>query len=433
MESLLSTIPDHVVETLREQNARLQQDLLLAHQRVLESQTRLTLITQAIASVVIDWDLTKNDFHRVNSPEEMMGYRNDEIATSLEEFRTGVHPEDLSHFDRSIQEWLQSKKTELRLDVRCLHKDGTYRDLRGQAIVIREEGTSRPLRVVASYSDVTPERDALRALQLSEERYRLATEAIQGIVFDWNLAANAVYRSSGVVRLLGFDREQIASSPQWWLDLIHPEDRAMVVASVQSFIEKGPLHGNMNYRIRHSLGHYLHVHSTFLAIRDESGRAARIVGCIVDLTPRIQAEEAQHTAERNFDQLFHDIPLGLVVISPEHQIIECNQAFAEMLGIPLTQLMGAPVSEIAGIAECMEQLSHSGTGNLFDHHDTFERQFLRQDGSRFPVQLRCKLIPYQNQVQPCLFGIMEDLTMRHRAEQDRQQLELQLQESAETG
>lgn len=425
MDRLPHTPFDQPAERLRTENIHLQKELEQAQQQVAEAQTRLNLIAKAISSVVIDWDLTTNQFFRFNSPETLMGYGPDEMAYSLDEFRNGVHPEDLPRFDYSLREWLQGNETSFDLEVRSRHKDGSYRDLRGHAVVIREVDTARPLRVVASYSDVTPERQALRSLQLSEERYRLATEATQGIVFDWNLTSNAVYRSSGVERLLGYDSKEVMPSPEWWLDKIHPEDRGSVLSLVQTFFEPGQSHGNITYRVRHSLGHYLHVHSNYLVIRDSTGRAERVAGCIVDLTPRIMAEEAQHLAEKNFHQLFHDNPLGLVVISPTRQILECNQAFARMLNLSITQIMDKRVSEIPGIAECLENISTTE----FDQLKVWEKQLLRSDGTRVPVQIRCKLISYQKHDEPCLFGMIEDLTSRQRAELEKRQLELHLQET----
>lgn len=408
---------------------RLPEELQTVQERLKSCETRLHLISQAINSVVIDWDLTTNQFTRINSPHNLLGYGQDELATNLDSIRSGIHPDDLAHFDQSLQNWLRGQETELNLTVRSRHKDGSYRDLRGQALVVREPGTHRPLRVIASYSDITAERNALHALQRSEERYRLATDAIQGIVFDWNIPANTVYRSSGVQRMLGVSAEEVQPIPEWWQQRIHPDDRESTLTSVHEIMTQTSSHGTMTYRIRHRDGHYLHVHTNYLVIRNPAGQAERIVGCIVDQTPRIKAEEALRTAELNFHRLFHDIPLGLVVIDPADRLVECNQAFAQLMGTSLDQIVGQPVSVLPDESILKELLALKRTPENESGHHFWEKQLTRANGQQIPILLRGKLIPYQQQFQYCRFGILEDLTERKQAEMERHRLEVHLQEA----
>lgn len=414
---------------LRTENACLAQEITKLRQALDGCETRLKLVSQTIASIVIDWDLATNQFYRVNSPEDVTGYGPDETARDFDELLTGIHPEDLPPFNQAMKAWLEGTGAKFRMVVRSRHKDGSYRDLSGQAIVVREEGTGRPLRVVASYIDVTPERKALRALQESEERYRMANEAIQGIVFDWDLTTNHIFRSSGVQRLLEYPVDEVEPRPEWWRDRIHPDDQSAIFHDLEQFIRAGGSHGNLYYRMRHRQGHYLYVHSNFMAIRNDAGQAIRIVGCIVDLTPRIQAEQAQRAAESNFHRLFHDIPQGLVVFDPQDRVIECNQAFAELLQQPIDQIMGKSLHEFAHAAEWQELLSLNDRNYVEVANYIWEKEITRQDGSRLPIRLQGKLIPYPQFTQRCRFGIAEDLTEHKQAEEERHRLEVHLQET----
>lgn len=429
MDAALNYDPESSSNALRVENARLLQEVVELQLALKESETRLKLVSQAITSVVIDWDLTTNQFTRVNSPQGLMGYGADETATTVEGVREGIHPDDLPHFDREFSRWLQGTEPDFHIEVRSKHKDGSHRDLRAQAIVVREPETGRPLRVVASYFDVTPERQALQALQLSEERNRLATEAIQGIVFDWDFKTDTVYRSSGVQRLLGYPADEVESTTQWWRSKIHPNDVVAFQNDLNEFIKDSCNHGNLYYRIRHRQGHYLHIHSNFIALRNEAGHAERIVGCIVDLTPRLQAEKAQRTAESNFHRLLHDIPQGLVVLDPDDRVIECNQAFAGLLGCSMDEIMGKHVRDFSDASEWTELLSMTEENYDEDAQHAWDRELTRRDGHHFPIHLQGKLIPYQHFARRCRFGIIEDLTERKQAELERHRLEVHLQET----
>ncbi len=81
-------------------------------------------------------------------------------------------------------------------------------------------------------------------------------DAMQGIVFDWNTQTNYVYRSVGVQRYLGYQTDEIQPHVDWWINLIHPEDRETTVQYMRNFVAGKELHGNVNYRVRHRAGHY---------------------------------------------------------------------------------------------------------------------------------------------------------------------------------
>jgi two-component system, cell cycle sensor histidine kinase and response regulator CckA len=243
--------------------------------------------------------------------------------------------------------------------------------------------------------------------------------------------ANRIYRSSGVVRILGYQPEEVVPVNEWWLDRVHPDDRSTFVRETQTFLDKGELRGEFTYRVRHSLGHYLWVRSSFLAIRDALGQAERVIGCITDVTERLQAEERQKAAERIFRQLFNDIPLGVGVVDPDLNIIEANHTFAELIGYSVEELQRMNIADISVPDEFRSQVDGpyrklwSGEIDQFE----WEKHLVHKDGTRFPVHLRYKKIQYGKYDRPCGLGILEDLRERRRSEAERQKLERHLQEA----
>jgi PAS domain S-box-containing protein len=394
------------------------------------SEQRYRLATEAFAGISFEWNLATGHFVRSGNVTKLLGYDPHEIEPTIDWGRQLMHPEDVGRFKEEWEHALAGADRVFTTEMRIKHKLGDYRWIRVHAIIQRDEA-GRANRVHGCYTDISEQIQVEASLRRSEERYRLATEALDGIVFDWNVPANRVYRSSGVVRLLGYQPEEVVSVREWWIERLHPDDRALFVREVDRFVEKGELRSELSYRVQHALGHYLWVRASFLAIRDSLGKAERVIGCITDITERRNAEDRQRAAERIFRQLFNDIPLGVGVVDPELNIIEVNHTMAEQLGYSVEELQRLNIRDITDPEEFDSQLRSTYQKLWSGEIDQFqwEKHYLRKDGSKMPVLLRYKKIQYGKYDKPCGLGIVEDLTDRKRAEAERGKLERHLQEA----
>jgi len=75
--------------------------------------------------------------------------------------------------------------------------------------------------------------------------------------------------------------------------------------------------------------HFFFNKATFL---DASGRTAGIVGVMLDITERKQAEEALRKSEERFRRFFEDVDLGIFQSTEDGHILNVNPAFARMFG-----------------------------------------------------------------------------------------------------
>lgn len=425
----MTTDSSSTIQDLQLENARLQAELQRVSDTLAATESRHQLISRAINSVVIDWNLLTKEYHRVNTVESILGYNREDVVPSVEWTRSILHPEDLPRFDSSMAAWFQGNSDELNLELRCLHKDGSYRMIRGRAVMLRDAKTQRPLRIVASYRDVSPEYQALHALELSEERYRLAAEAMQGTIFDWRVPDSILFHSTGVEKLFGESPDSPEDAQRWWQERLHPDERQDLLLKLNQFVQGNGSHGEFYYRFRHRDGHYVHVQYICIVIRNANGQAERVVGSLLDVTSRHQADQARREAEHNFQQLFQDIPLGLVVLDPQLRIIECNTAFAAMLRYSTLEMVGMHVSQIVVQSEWTDLPSRNSADPNHSHEYSWRKKLIRKDQSLVPVHIRGKFIQYRDFGQPCHFGIVENLTDQVNAEQEKQKLERHLQET----
>lgn len=163
--------------------------------------------------------------------------------------------------------------------------------------------TKSPLRdadgtvvgLVGTSLDIT-DRKAAEARHLEvEERYRLAAQATNDAIWDWRISDGHVIWNEALTTLFGHPLAE--TTAQWWLDHIHPDDRARVDADIHAVIEGGGTSWNSEYRFRRADGSFAPVLDRGTVLRGGVGEPLRMIGAMLDLTVRNTAEAALAKSE----------------------------------------------------------------------------------------------------------------------------------------
>ncbi|WP_125206511.1 MULTISPECIES: substrate-binding domain-containing protein [Isoptericola] len=140
-----------------------------------------------------------------------------------------------------------------------------------------------------------------------EERSALVSIAANDGTWDWDVDAGTVRYSEAWARTVGLDRSALADDPREWFSRVHPEDARRVHAAVAAQLSgtREPL--DVEHRIRHADGDYLHVRCRAVTVHDAGDRPARLVGAMAVVgdtssSPVLPAERP-----------FVDVETGLVV------------------------------------------------------------------------------------------------------------------------
>ena len=136
----------------------------------------------------------------------------------------------------------------------------------------------------------TAEKEAARRAD-AETRFRLAADAVNGVIYEYDFRTGQVHRTRGLFEVLGYRPEEVPAVPGWWEMQVHPDDRAERQRQFHAGTEGGHRHVVMRYRMRHKFGDWLHVEDRAVLVRDEEGRPSKMHGCTVDVTHLKEAEE----------------------------------------------------------------------------------------------------------------------------------------------
>jgi PAS domain S-box-containing protein len=257
-------------------------------------------------------------------------------------------------------------------------------------------------------------------------RYEAAAAASGSIVYEWNTATDEVIWGGNYRSILGYASGKMARTLNDWVDLIHAEDQYDAERSGGSMLTDGePAH--LEYRIRRADGQYIHVRDDACFYRDASGKPARMIGCIRDITEQVHSQRELLRVKGRLELILQSIGDGICGLDAGGCVSFVNPAAAKMLGWPAEELHGKPLhntchhSKKNGKAYAAEQCPILGALHRQEGRLVVEDVFWRRDGTSFPVEYSATPIRNEDDV----IGVVvtfRDVTERHRRMYAEQEL-----------
>ena len=242
-----------------------------------------------VDGVILDMNVAGARMLGYDSPEDLLG-----LKSSLHVY---ADPQDRERFREIIEQTGSVQDFETRFR----RRDGTVIDVRITATIRKNKKGG-----VAGYEgfviDVTDRKQAERALQDSEEKYRTVVENSLSAIF---IHQGGLFRfvNHRFAEMLGYDNpEDVVGRPFW--DVVHPIDRAMVKERGLKREKSDFSPSRYIFRVIKKDGTTIWVdlratHATYM------GDAA-VVGNLIDITQSIKAEEEIRHLSRRLIEVSED-------------------------------------------------------------------------------------------------------------------------------
>jgi PAS domain S-box-containing protein len=250
---------------------------------------------------------------------------------------------------------------------------------------------------------------------LPDDRYRRAAAAGGVGIWDWNIVTGEVYIDPVIKEMLGYQDDEIPNTADVWHRLVHPDDKAALVAWTQATIA-----GDPQFEFEHRMLHRDGTVRWFLVrasvTRDADGAAIHMAGTDTDITARKRGEEALRQAEEINRRIAESTGDCVKILDLSGRIIYINPEGLRQLelddpGALLNAPLEAPLDGETRLAalEAMEAARGGGTGRF---------QFALRTGSGALRSFDIVLTPITDAsgavVQ--LLAVSRDITERRREE-----------------
>jgi PAS domain S-box-containing protein len=240
---------------------------------------------------------------------------------------TGVHPEDI---DRCVTAYNDAfdRQEYYRTQYRRKRCDGEWRILDGTGVPRFAGGVF--VGYIGSCYDVTDQIVAARALSESEGQLRLATEAAEVGLWDWDLVNETLYWPPRVKAMFGISADVPVSQADFYAGL-HPDDEKRILAAFN--IARDPAQRalyDVEYR---TIGKEDRI-VRWLAAKGraifDGDRCVRVIGTAIDITARKAAEQQLHELNEGLEQRVADALAERKVLV---DIVESTDALIQVLDL----------------------------------------------------------------------------------------------------
>ena len=216
----------------------------------------------------------------------------------------------------------------------------------------------------------------------SDRKLKEAQELAHLGFWYWDIATGDVEWSEEVYKIFQLNPEEFKPKIDTILALSPwPEDQQRDQELIQRSIEtKQPgMYEQKFLRPDHSIGHYS---STFQGLFDEKGNLKTIVGSVLDITERVNKDQALRDSEKRFRTLFEHAAVGVAIMDAETgEFHDINKKFYEFFGYSKEEIVNQTNKSIEK-AQLLE-LEHKQIKQLLSgkiSEITAERQYVRKDG-----------------------------------------------------
>ncbi|HUU75150.1 MAG TPA: PAS domain S-box protein [Methanoregulaceae archaeon] len=399
-----------VLQAVKRHRAEL--DLIRSEKRLNDIINHLPYATFAIdrSGVVIAWNRTIEELTGVKA-EDMIGKGNNEYAIPFYGYKRPLLIDLIFRPEEEIDELYQNiskYENTLTAETPLPKPRGKDAILWGKASPLYDEN-GQLTGSIESIVDISGQRRTEKALTASEQKYYQVLDQAQLAILVAQDGLTKYLNPYGL-DAFGFSLEQIIDRP--FIDLIHPEDRQIVMENYQKRLSSSPSPEKYSFRIIDRCGKVRLVEINVIVIQWD-GRPATL-NFVFDITERSRTEDALKKSEGRLNLAIEGINLGVWETDYRTSTHQFNAQAAKILGFEPVELYHSTDQWVALVhpddLPRLINLIESHQKELTTYYEA-EYRIRHKEGHYIWVRVLGKTTEYDDAGTPVIAtGIMLDIT-----------------------
>ena len=185
-------------------------------------------------------------------------------------------------------------------------------------------------------------KSAESALQQSEERFRIVAHATNDVVWEWDVQNDKVTFSENFKAIYGHHVDENGIPSKHWFDFVHPDDQGRVVSGISTLLVSSGRVWWSEHRIQRADGAYANIFDRASVIYNPDGKTVKMVGVMIDMTERKQAEEKIREQAALLDKAQD----AIIVLDLEDCVVYWNKSAERIYGWSAEEAIGQSLKQL---------------------------------------------------------------------------------------
>jgi PAS domain S-box-containing protein len=225
-----------------------------------------------------------------------------------------IHPDDMEHRNKKINEALQTGFLDLEMRIIAAgSKALKWVKSRGSVVY---DAQRKPIKMLGTSMDVTEEKNRSEVLRISEEKFRLLANSMPQLVWTSDPQGKLDYFNQSVYDYAGLAKDEMDKGG--WLQIVHPDDREENMAAWMHAVNTGE-DFLFEHRFLKNNGTYRWQLSRAIPQKDENGKIQMWVGTSTDIH---EIKENEQQKDLFISMASHELKTPITSIKGYIQIMQ---------------------------------------------------------------------------------------------------------------
>ncbi len=332
-KEILKNYSQELENELKKQTA----DLIKQKNFLEDSEFRWKFAVEGNGDGLWDWNVETREVYFSSQWKNMLGFEENEIKNSLEEWERRVHPKDLRQVYQDLTDHIEGKTSSYQNEHRVLCKNGSYKWILDRGIVVEKDVEGKAIRLIGTHTDIDEKKKSETELKKANIKFNsIFNYSLDAIVLLDTQSGNFSDVNPRAIDLYGYTKEEFLDLKI--KDIEASQDEKKIELTQKRIIEQGWDQFTSIHKLKNGTIIDVHINAVSINILDKN----YLYATFKDITKEKQLEQ-KIISEKDFVSTIIDNANSVIaVIDADGRMFRVNKYAQDFTGYSQEEIASEP-------------------------------------------------------------------------------------------